>query len=247
MRLAAALAASVLLAGCSVGVQNIQHVPRALVVTTPDVTRSMIDLARTDSGVVLIDLGWVDAAPTLRVALRRIGATPEEVTAVFLTHSHRDHIRAWRAVRGAAFHLAVADVPTFVGGAQHADLSSRVAARIFPNAYPTAADSLDLRPFSRDTFFALGGDTLRAFTVPGHTAGSAAYLFRGVLFVGDALSWSYLGGFRLAKRSFTRDWEENRASVASLWERVAAYRVDWVCTAHAKCARLDALVKKGVR
>jgi glyoxylase-like metal-dependent hydrolase (beta-lactamase superfamily II) len=82
--------------------------------------------------------------------------------------------------------------------------------------------------------------------MPGHTAGSAAYLFRGVLFVGDAIAYTYLWGFRLAKRAFTLDWERNRESVASLWRRVAPYRVDWVCTAHAKCARPDALQRKGI-
>lgn len=41
-------------------------------------------------------------------------------------------------------------------------------------------------PFSKDTVFVFGRDTLHAFLVAGHTAGSTAYLFRGVLFVGDA-------------------------------------------------------------
>jgi hydroxyacylglutathione hydrolase len=242
-----ALAAWLLLgAGCSVNVRPIQSAPRSAAVTSLDLARSMVYVARTDSGVIAVDLGWVSASPAVRSGLRRLGASPEDVVAVFLTHSHRDHIRGWRAVRRATFHLALGDVPTFVGGAPHADLSSRVASWFFRNAYPTPEDSLDVRPFAGDTVFPFGSDTVRAFTMPGHTAGSAAYLFRGVLFVGDALAYSYLGGFRLAKRPFTLDWDQNRASVASLWERVRPYRVDWVCTAHAKCARLDALQRKGI-
>jgi glyoxylase-like metal-dependent hydrolase (beta-lactamase superfamily II) len=233
-------------AGCSVHVGGIQNAPSTTAVTTLDLAKSMIYLARTDSGVIAIDLGWVSAGPRLRAGLRRLGAAPGDVVAVFLTHSHRDHIRGWRAVRTARFHLSLSELPTFVGGASHADLSSRLSARVFPGLYPTEGDSLDVRPFAADTVFTFGADTLRAFTVPGHTAGSAAYLFRGVLFVGDALAYSYLGGFRLAKRPFTLDWEQNRRSVASLWERVAPYRVEWVCTAHAKCAPLADLRRKGI-
>jgi glyoxylase-like metal-dependent hydrolase (beta-lactamase superfamily II) len=217
-------------------VSHIREPGRAAAVTTPDVSRSMIYLARTDSGVIVVDLGWVGAGGRVRAGLKQLGASPGDVFAVYLTHSHRDHIRGWRTVRGARFHLAAPDVPTFTGRARHADLPSRLAAAIFPNPYPVH-DALDLRPFSRDTSFVLGSDTLRAFLVPGHTAGSAAYLFRGVLFVGDALAFRYLRGFGYAKRSYTLDSEENHASVESLWSRVAPYRVEWVCTAHAKCAR----------
>ena len=246
MRRLLPLALGALLGACSVNVGHIQDAPRATALTSVDLARSMIYLARTDSGVIVIDLGWVSAGPRLRAGLRRLGAGPQDVVAVFLTHSHRDHIRGWRAVRDARFQLALAELPTFVGGVPHADLSSRLAGAVFRGVYPIPDDSLTLRPFSSDTVFTFGGDTLRAFSVPGHTAGSAAYLFRGVLFVGDALAYSYLGGFRLAKRSFTLNWEQNQASVASLWRRVEPYRVDWVCTAHAKCARLDALLRKGI-
>ena len=247
MRGALALAAGLLLAaGCSVNVRNIQDPPRALAVTTPDMGRSMVYLARTDGGVVAVDLGWVNAGPTVRAGLRRLGAGPEDVTDVFLTHSHRDHVRGWKAVRGATFHLAAADRATFAEGVGHTDISSRVAGWLFPGAYPGATDTVEVRTFSRDTAFAFGSDTVRAYLLPGHTPGSAAYLFRGVLFVGDALAYTYLGGFRLAKQAFTNDPEQNRASLISLFERVPPGAVEWVCTAHAKCARPEALRRKGL-
>jgi glyoxylase-like metal-dependent hydrolase (beta-lactamase superfamily II) len=246
MRLRSICFAATLLAvlpGCTVAARQLKAPGLATVVTTPDVGRSMIYLARTDSGVIVIDLGWVDAPARVRAGLRQLGAEPEEVTDVFLTHSHRDHIRGWRAVRGARFHLGIGDVATFLGRASLADRPSRLAAAVFPHAYPVR-DSLDVRPFGRDTVYVLGRDTLRAFLVPGHTAGSAAYLFRGVLFVGDALAYHYLRGFGYTRRALTRDMKQNRASVASLRERVAPYRVEVVCTAHAKCARPARLRRK---
>jgi glyoxylase-like metal-dependent hydrolase (beta-lactamase superfamily II) len=53
--------------------------------------------------------------------------------------------------------------------------------------------------------FAVGADTVRAYVVPGHTAGSAAYLFRGVLFVGDAVTHTRAGGFAPARRGYSDD------------------------------------------
>jgi len=98
---------------------------------------------------------------------------------------------------------------------------------------------ISLRPFHADTAFAFGRDTVRAFTVPGHTAGSAAYLFRGVLFVGDAVARGPLAGFQPARDVFSRDYLQNRESLRSLFTRTQPYEVRWVCNAHAKCAPLD--------
>ncbi|MDQ3389200.1 MAG: hypothetical protein M3483_06825, partial [Gemmatimonadota bacterium] len=88
---------------------------------------------------------------------------------------------------------------------------------------------------SSDTLFTFGSDTVYAFLVPGHTNGSAAYLFRGVLFVGDALSYSTSRGLKEASTVFSADLVQSRASIISLWERVQRYDVKSVCTAHAKC------------
>lgn len=72
--------------------------------------------------------------------------------------------------------------------------------------------------------------------LPGHTAGSAAYLFRGTLFAGDAIAWTWLSGFRPARGGYSDDTQQARRSLESLRERVAAYRVEWICSAHLKCS-----------
>lgn len=239
MRLLSVLVpALLLLTGCTLNLARVQEPPRSLAIPTAFPWNSMVYLARTDSGVVAIDLGWHGAGRSLRKGLREMGAAPEEVRQVFLTHSHRDHIGGWRAVRGARFHLARDEAPLFAGEERHGDLPSRAGERVLGRASPLAGQ-VRLHAFGADTAFVLGGDTLRAFLIPGHTPGSAAYLFRGVLFVGDAVAYDRVRGFHSAIRVFTHDHERSRASVASLWERVKPFPVRWVCTAHAKCAQAD--------
>ena len=237
----------VLLSACTLNLRQVQDPPRSAAVATAYPWNSMVYLARTDSGVLAIDLGWYGADRSLRRGLRRVGAAPEEVTDVFLTHSHRDHIAGWRTVRQARFHVSAAEVPLLESAAHHPDLPSRAGERVAGNPAPWHGE-VRVAAFAADTAFAFGRDTVRAFAVPGHTAGSAAYLFRGVLFVGDAVAYSYLRGFRPAFGVFTDDPARGRASMASLWERVRPYAPQWVCTAHAKCARADsAFARKVIR
>lgn len=237
----------VALAACTLNLRQVQDPPRSAAVATAYPWNSMVYLARTDSGVLAIDLGWYGADRSLRRGLRRVGAAPEEVTDVFLTHSHRDHIAGWRTVRQARFHVSAAEVPLLESDAHHPDLPSRAGERVAGNPAPWHGE-VRVAAFAADTAFAFGRDTVRAFAVPGHTAGSAAYLFRGVLFVGDAVAYSYLRGFRPAFGVFTDDPARSRASMASLWERVRPHAPRWVCTAHAKCARADsAFARKVIR
>lgn len=243
----AVLPCAVLLSACTMNLRQVQDPPRSLALPTAYPWNSLIYLARTDSGVVVVDLGWHGAGGALREGLARMGVTPEEVRAVFLTHSHRDHIGAWRVVRGARFHLSEAEVAYFERERRHSDLPSRAGEALLGRAAPHP-EELRIHPFSADTAFAFGSDTLRAFAVPGHTPGSAAYLFRGVLFVGDAVAYDRLRGFHSALRIFTDDLPRSRASVASLWSRVEPYGVRWVCTAHAKCAVADsAFMRRALR
>lgn len=224
--------------GCTYHLAQVQEPGRAVAFTTAGPWRSMVYAARTDSGVVLVDLGYVGAGSKLRRRLHALGAVPADVTDVFLTHSHRDHVRAWKTVRGARFHLWLPEQPLLEGTRGHVDLPSRTARRAFGHTGPRPGE-VDVRPFASDTAFVMGSDTVLAYSLPGHTAGSAAYLFRGILFVGDAVARKPLRGYGGADPFFSADTRMNRQSLIGLFARVPMERVQWVCNAHAKCARPD--------
>ena len=234
-------------AGCTHNLRRVQEPGRAVAFPTAIPWTSMVYAAKTDSGVIVVDLGWRGAGGALRRRLRSLGARPEDVTDVFLTHAHRDHIGAWRAVRGARFHVLADEAPLFEGTRRHTDLPSRAARAVLGDAGPWPGE-VEVRAFSSDTLFTFGRDTVRAFAVPGHTAGSAAYLVRGVLFLGDAVARKPVVGWTGADPVFTDDARRGRESLRSLLERVQPFGARWVCNAHAKCAPLDsAFIRKVTR
>lgn len=225
-------------AGCAAPHRSVYRlaVPgRSAVALTGGPNASLIYAARTSAGVLLIDLGWWGHDRALARALAALGAEPADVALVFLTHAHRDHVAAWPAVRRARFHLAAPESARLTGGARPRGWIPRWAERLKPTRLP-APGQLDVRPFASDTAFVFGPDTLRAYVVPGHTAGSAAYLFRGVLFVGDAMTHTRAGGFAPARRGYSDDPRAAKASLAALWRRLPPGGVRHVCTAHARCA-----------
>lgn len=195
----------------------------------------MVYLARVRSRVIAIDLGWWGAERSVGRALRELGASPHDVTDVFITHSHRDHVGAWRLVRASRFHLSAAERAAFVGQQGHRGWIPRAVERVRRSDMPRAGE-VDVRTFSQDTVFVFGSDTLYAFQVPGHTVGSAAYLFRGVLFLGDAATYTRWGGFAPARRGYSDDRRLAERSLDALWLRLPSGAVHTVCTAHAKCS-----------
>jgi hydroxyacylglutathione hydrolase len=224
-----------LVSACSRAIAPLKLPGASTVALTSGANTSMIYLARTTDGVVAIDLGWWGHEGALSTALRDLGATHADIRHVLLTHSHRDHIGAWRSVRHARFHLADAELSRLFGDTAHRALIPRVADRIDRPELPRAGE-LNVTTFTRDTTFTIGRDTVRAYLVTGHTAGTTVYLFRGVLFLGDAVTYSRFGGFAPAKRGFSDNRKAAIENLQDLWDRLPANAIRYACTAHARCA-----------
>lgn len=220
---------------CSRAISPLQLPSSSAVALTSGANTSMIYLARTTDGVLAIDLGWWGHEGKLASALREVNATSTDVRHVFLTHAHRDHIGAWRTVRHARFHLAAAELSRLLGDSAHRAVIPRLADRLNSPELPRAGE-LAVTTFTRDTVFVIGRDTLRAYLVAGHTAGTAVYLFRGVLFLGDAVTYSRFGGFAVAKRGYSDNRQAAADNLNTLWARLPRDGVRYACTAHARCA-----------
>lgn len=218
-----------------VDMHHLQNPPQQTAFTTTGPWNSLVHMAVTDSGVVMIDLGWSGSEAKFDEALESLGKTRADVTHVFVTHGHRDHVAGWPWVEHATFHMHRDEVPLFVGEELPSDWPSRWVERVKRTARP-GRDRLAIHPFSRDTLFDVG-EPLRAFPVPGHTPGSTAYLFRRVLFMGDAVSHMPIRRFHGAATMYSHDMDAARASLVSLFgSRLDLDEVDWVCTAHGKCS-----------
>jgi len=233
-RLIAPLVLAVAAAGCARRTAPLVAPRASAVALSGGPGTSMAYLARTDSGVVVIDLGWWGGERALRRAFRDLGTDPAQVTDVFLTHSHRDHVGAWRVVRGARFTVGAGEETRLTRASFHEGWVPWLAEHVKPSDLPTA-EEVRVRTFARDTAFVFGRDTLRAYTVPGHTAGSAVYLFRGTLFLGDAATYTPWGGFGPARRGYSDDVGEAKGNLARLLRRLPEGGVRYVCTAHAHC------------
>lgn len=226
------------LGGCAPAIRAVQEDTRGVLIPTADSNESVILIAPVETGLLVVDLGWIGAEAELSRALQRLDAGPGDVVAVLLTHAHRDHIAAWPLVADAPFYMTVDEADLFLGRDNPDGALVRIGHALKPAPRP-AAGEVEVRAFSSDTVLAFGSDTVRAFAVPGHTAGSAAYLFRGVLFIGDALSAAPFGGLAPAVGVYSADPEQAAASVASLWPRLQGLEVRWVCTAHGRCVPYD--------
>jgi hypothetical protein len=68
----------------------------------------------------------------------------------------------------------------------------------------------------------VGNVPIRVYAVPGHTAGSAAYVVNGVVMVGDSADIASDGSLQGAPWLFSDSQSDNRASLVRLEQRLAA-------------------------
>jgi glyoxylase-like metal-dependent hydrolase (beta-lactamase superfamily II) len=151
------------------------------------------------------------------------------VDGVFLTHAHPDHTNGCAAIAKAfpdAFFAASADeLPTLTG---------KAAFKGFLTGMAGAKDSgvVVSKALGDGDDTVVGSVTIKAFAVPGHTAGSMMYLADGVLFVGDAATGASDGHIKGPPRPFTDDLAQAIASLHAVARTLASSTVNTFAFAH---------------
>ena len=162
--------------------------------------------------------------------LGAIQATRADVSDIFLTHAHGDHIAGTGLFPGARVYLGTDDVELASGRASPEAAVAKVMGLLMP-ASPIRVSN----PLSAQTEVPVGqGHTVRAIPVPGHTRGSMFYLFEGVLFVGDTIGYQK-GQLEPGPSAFNPHPEEVNRSLQAVKPLLAAAQIDIVCAAHAGC------------
>jgi glyoxylase-like metal-dependent hydrolase (beta-lactamase superfamily II) len=204
-------------------IQDGQKLDGVEVVKDGIVSCFLVDLGERE--VALVDACNDDSAKAVLAALSKRGLGAEAVKAIFLTHGDRDHISGAVAFPKAQVMALAADVALAEGR------ESRMLKWLF-SPKPTGVHVA--RSLSDGEVVDFSGVTFRVYAVPGHTKGSAAFLARGVLFMGDSAESTSEGALAPAKRLTTDDPTLNRASLAKLAERLApsAAEVKAIAPAH---------------
>lgn len=156
---------------------------------------------RDESGLVLIDAGFVGGVSSLYSGLRRRGWERVPIRGILITHGHLDHtlnVARLAQEHGAWVAAPRADADRYLGRD-----SSRGWGRVGGLLEAVGRPVLGFRPFVPDRWIDDGEEIavaggLRAVHLPGHTEGHTGYHWekRGLLFCGDLFAsfgrWSHL-------------------------------------------------------
>jgi glyoxylase-like metal-dependent hydrolase (beta-lactamase superfamily II) len=223
------------------GVQDGQVLGDTIRIVEDGIT-SLAFVAIDGRQVALIDAGNDTNGEAVLSELTRRGLGPEAVSTIFLTHGHPDHIGAVHLFPKAQVMALEAEVPLIEG---------RVGARgPMPRLFPVRPTGITVsRALQNGDVVTVGNTNFRVYAVPGHTAGSAAYLVNSVLFIGDSADVTTDGTLQGSPWIFSDSQAENRASLARLEQQLVAdgAKVTTIVPAHsgsiAGMSALTAFVK----
>ena len=166
-------------------------------------------IIRTRNGAALIDAGLDPKAAAILAELRAQGLDASRVHTILLTHGHGDHYAGAIAFPAAKVWIGAADEPLATGARQPQAFGPQVFDKFGKRAAPAKFEHLS------DGALAADDASIEVVMTPGHTPGSAMFVYKGVLFTGDSLFGS-AQGVALPPDLFEEDAAMNRRSLARL-------------------------------
>jgi glyoxylase-like metal-dependent hydrolase (beta-lactamase superfamily II) len=188
----------------------------------------ILETGDSQAPLVMVDAGADVKGEAILAALKAMGRKPEDVAAVFLTHSHADHTAALGLFPQAQIFALQAEAGLADGSqAYHSPISRLGSGR---NSKPFHLT----RGLKDGETIQFGKFSISAYGIPGHTAGSAAYLASGVLFLGDAASFSKAGKMTGLIWMFSENPDQGTQSLRDLARRLKpqAKKIKFISTSH---------------
>lgn len=156
-----------------------------------------IHLLENESGVVIVDTGFGNAAPSVLRTLEQLGYAPRDVRLIFLTHVHMDHAGSAAGLRrltGAPIAMHRADLAKARAGKHNLPSGRGAMGKMLEYSFNGLHLRFRYEAFEPDILLD-EGQTLREFGfnarvihTPGHTLGSLSLVLEdGILVIGDAM------------------------------------------------------------